>query len=480
MGLAGRKVKRRIPADPRNLSWADDASRFGQSYLSKFGWDAAQGVGLGASGDGMKSHLKVSHKLDMLGIGAAHKKDPHGIAWKQNKDFEALLQRLNGGKEEKDSAVEQGGFVSATKGKAKEDGTDGEDVTIPRDKKRKGKRKHHDEGDGSRERDKKRKKKQKVETQGTNEGGATEDKPLNVADDDTLQNDDAPTPSSMKATETNDFRPKPKGRPMAHRARFQAAKRLATKSTAAIAEILGIAPSSSTPPSLLATPKRSSSTPEPFSTPEDAQPSLEKLTTSTKSLADYFRDKLAAKKSTVFTPILPDADDDNDPPRSGLGVSRVSLPSRADEAPQRMGLGFASLTLTGTPTALESTLTAQGTQVIPAPGPRVQNGYNQENHDKNKRKGSKRSKILGTGIEGGAQRQELQAHLEADNKDAGRESIGRDSGDAKIKKDSRHEDPTTENLDTSVKIEVKKKRREAKGNVTGSDKSKRKSRKGSE
>lgn len=58
---------------------------------------------------------------------------------------------------------------------------------------------------------------------------------------------------------------------------------------------------------------------------------------------------------------------------------------------------------------------------------------------------------------------------------------GRDSGDAKIKKDSRHEDPTTENLeDTSVKIEVKKKRKEAKGNVTGSDKSKRKSRKGSE
>ncbi|KAI6112024.1 hypothetical protein EDD16DRAFT_1189272 [Pisolithus croceorrhizus] len=360
MGLAGRKVKQRIPADPRNLSWADDASRFGQAYLSKFGWDAAQGVGLGASGDGMKSHLKVSHKLDMLGIGAAHKNDPHGIAWKQNKDFEALLKRLNEGtsrdegKEEKNGVVEQGGFVSETKGKAKEDGGDGEDVTIPRDKKQKRKRKHLDEGDGSRERDKKRKKKQTVETQGTSERDASEDKPLNETDDVTLENDNAPTPSSTEATQTNDFRPKPKGRPMAHRARFQAAKRLATKSTAAISEILGIAPSSSTPSSLLATPKRSSSPPESSSTPEDTRPSLEKLTTSTKNLADYFRDKLAAKKFTVSTPIPPDADDDYAPPRGGLGASRASLPSPGvGEGPQRIGLGFASSTLTNTPVALE-------------------------------------------------------------------------------------------------------------------------------
>jgi Pin2-interacting protein X1 len=31
----------------------------------------------------------------MLGIGAAHRNDPDGIAWKQNKDFEILLKRLN-------------------------------------------------------------------------------------------------------------------------------------------------------------------------------------------------------------------------------------------------------------------------------------------------------------------------------------------------------------------------------------------------
>jgi Pin2-interacting protein X1 len=32
----------------------------------------------------------------MMGIGAAHSKDPNGIAWKQNRDFERLLERLNG------------------------------------------------------------------------------------------------------------------------------------------------------------------------------------------------------------------------------------------------------------------------------------------------------------------------------------------------------------------------------------------------
>lgn len=112
MGLAGRKEKQRIPNDPRNLSWADgefsfvlhpthpnlvdfsDANKFGAAYLQKLGWSA--GSGLGASGDGRTTHIKVQQKLDMFGIGAAHQKDPNGIAWKQNKDFENLLKRLNG------------------------------------------------------------------------------------------------------------------------------------------------------------------------------------------------------------------------------------------------------------------------------------------------------------------------------------------------------------------------------------------------
>ncbi|KAI9462620.1 hypothetical protein F5148DRAFT_970719, partial [Russula earlei] len=93
MGLSGRKVKQRIGKDPRNLSWADDASRFGQAYLAKFGWDPSKG--LGTSGEGRTSAIKASQKLDMFGIGMEHQNDPNGIAWRQNRDFENLLRRLN-------------------------------------------------------------------------------------------------------------------------------------------------------------------------------------------------------------------------------------------------------------------------------------------------------------------------------------------------------------------------------------------------
>ena len=39
--------------------------------------------------------VQVHHKLDTFGIGAQHTNDPNGIAWKQNRDFENLLKRLN-------------------------------------------------------------------------------------------------------------------------------------------------------------------------------------------------------------------------------------------------------------------------------------------------------------------------------------------------------------------------------------------------
>lgn len=73
-----------------------DASRFGQAYLAKFGWDASKG--LGASGEGRTSAIKATQKLDMLGIGMRHQSDVEGgISWRQNRDFEDLLRRLNDG-----------------------------------------------------------------------------------------------------------------------------------------------------------------------------------------------------------------------------------------------------------------------------------------------------------------------------------------------------------------------------------------------
>ena len=102
-----------------------DANKFGAAYLQKLGWSS--GTGLGTTGDGRTTHIKVHHKLDMLGIGAAHQKDPNGLAWKQNRDFENLLSRLNaadGEATEDESGTKVDGFARATelkKGEMKEE-----------------------------------------------------------------------------------------------------------------------------------------------------------------------------------------------------------------------------------------------------------------------------------------------------------------------------------------------------------------------
>ena len=75
------------------LYLTSDAAKFGQSYLSKLGWDPSKG--LGANQDGRTSHVKVAQKLNMLGIGAGAPQGPDAIAWKQNRDYELLLKRLN-------------------------------------------------------------------------------------------------------------------------------------------------------------------------------------------------------------------------------------------------------------------------------------------------------------------------------------------------------------------------------------------------
>ncbi|KAJ7714935.1 hypothetical protein B0H14DRAFT_656772 [Mycena olivaceomarginata] len=214
MGLSGRKEKQRIGNDPRNLTWADDAAKFGSSYLSKFGWDSSKG--LGAEGEGRVSHIKVSQKLDMLGIGAAQQRDPNGIAWKQNKDFERLLERLN----------------ADTEPEVKTEATEGDEE----EKKRK-----REDGDEAVVKKKRRKSEPVTEAEVVVAVEAA--KPL-----------------------------VPRHR--AHRARAIAAKNIASKSAAAIAEILGVAPTPST---------TATATPEGTLTPYDDDIPLEKLSTSTKA-----------------------------------------------------------------------------------------------------------------------------------------------------------------------------------------------------
>ncbi|KAF7375882.1 G-patch domain-containing protein [Mycena sanguinolenta] len=281
MGLSGRKVKQRIGNDPRNLAWADDAAKFGASYLSKFGWDSSQG--LGASGEGRLSHIKVSQKLDMLGIGAAQQRDPNGIAWKQNKDFERLLERLNAEQDVKTEAVE-----------------------------------------GGEEEEKKRKREDEDETTAKKKRRKSE-----------------PVTEAEVVVAVEAVKPAvPRHR--AHRARAIAAKNIASKSAAALAEILGVAATPST---------TAAGTPDGCLTPYEDDVPLEKLTTSTKSVADYFKDKLLAKagKSTSVIPTPSEAiktEIDYDAPRGGLGSSRIKLEPKEEEPPVRMGLGLSKLSTT--------------------------------------------------------------------------------------------------------------------------------------
>ncbi len=117
------------------------------------GWSV--GTGLGAAGDGRTTHIKVQQKLDMMGIGAAHQKDPNGLAWKQNKDFENLLRRLNAGG---DGNVEAemskiDGFAKASESKEEDGEADGQE-----EKEEKKKRKREVDEDGTEVRKKKSKK----------------------------------------------------------------------------------------------------------------------------------------------------------------------------------------------------------------------------------------------------------------------------------------------------------------------------------
>lgn len=211
MGLAGRKTKQRIPNDPRNLAWANgtpscsrtpalspvfhvtslyascsatcfthvfsaaatDASKFGAAYLAKLGWDPSRG--LGVSGEGRTTALSVNQKLDMLGIGADHKNSAEGLAWKQNKDFENLLRRLNAANgnadaEEEEAPMKIDGFIRAGPSLQTKDGENtqfdgekGEDAVVEGEvgegeKKSKKKRKKGTDEDGGEDRKRKRKK----------------------------------------------------------------------------------------------------------------------------------------------------------------------------------------------------------------------------------------------------------------------------------------------------------------------------------
>ena len=82
---------------------------------------------MGASGQGRLSHISVAQKLNLLGIGGNNNNNNNNInngdvSWKQNRDYELMLKRLNttttGGSDEDESirgvaSMVPDGFVRA-------------------------------------------------------------------------------------------------------------------------------------------------------------------------------------------------------------------------------------------------------------------------------------------------------------------------------------------------------------------------------
>lgn len=341
MGLSGRKQKQRIANDPRNLAWSDDAARFGQAYLSKLGWDSTKGLGVG--GEGRLSHVKVSQKLDMLGIGAAQQRDPNGIAWKQNKDFEALLERLNGGTAAPGGKVPMAGFDAAREVEA--------EIEVEVGQKRKREEDHSVATDESEEDGKKRKreKKEKKEKKRQAKEAAAVDDSQRKSSNKSSAEETAPAEDADSAVVPAPYVPRVK----AHRRRVLASKDIASKSASSIAEILGVSRTSS-----------SSATPVPLSAVDSHMGTLttisDELTKiSTTSVEDYFKARLLAKsKLSTSTAVAtsseaPSTESPADPysemefaPRRGIGATSAftsMTPAEPDAEANRIGLSAFSM-----------------------------------------------------------------------------------------------------------------------------------------
>ncbi|KAI5090532.1 PIN2/TERF1-interacting telomerase inhibitor 1 isoform X1 [Silurus meridionalis] len=104
--LAEPRRKQKWSVDPRNSTWSNDESKFGQKMLERMGW--SKGKGLGKSEQGATEHIKVKVKNNSLGLGTAINNEDNWIAHQD--DFNQLLAELNschGQNNTEDSTPEQ-------------------------------------------------------------------------------------------------------------------------------------------------------------------------------------------------------------------------------------------------------------------------------------------------------------------------------------------------------------------------------------
>jgi Pin2-interacting protein X1 len=122
---------------------------------------------------------------------------------------------------------------------------------------------------------------------------------------------------------------------------------MALTDATAMAEVLGIAPSASNSAAISTAATSTEETPNTSPPPTSgALEEIEKLSTSSKSVMDYFKEKLLAKSNAASGSLPPTAVDteDEEAPRRGLGSSSVANLDHGDSLlPRRgLGLGFAS------------------------------------------------------------------------------------------------------------------------------------------
>jgi len=116
--LAERKRKQRIVADPQNVTWKEDESKFGMKMLKKMGWE--EGQGLGKNLDGCKSHVKVQLRKDAIGLGVT-KKTAAEETYYQLTSFEAVLARAQLNQEEKTELIEKQKIKKGKKARKREE-----------------------------------------------------------------------------------------------------------------------------------------------------------------------------------------------------------------------------------------------------------------------------------------------------------------------------------------------------------------------
>ncbi|XP_071335201.1 PIN2/TERF1-interacting telomerase inhibitor 1 [Trachinotus anak] len=89
--LAEPRRKQKWSVDPRNSTWSNDDSKFGQKMLERMGW--SKGKGLGRTEQGSTDHIKVKVKNNSYGLGANASYEDNWIAHQD--DFNELLAQLN-------------------------------------------------------------------------------------------------------------------------------------------------------------------------------------------------------------------------------------------------------------------------------------------------------------------------------------------------------------------------------------------------